>query len=508
MDQPINTNSESVEALLARLRQAQERTNQDPGPSQNGNHYQYQPNINPYEQPQYNGDSHGFSSSIVTPTSDPSFGQAYAQQQQQYDQHPTFYNDRLQYQEHYQAPALQHGPTPAYSVNSLLTSLQSSRQGGYPGPVPPIPPPPQYGFVQPDIGSRQTPTGWNRSKYAPQRQQQQSQTNGHDGRNSANSNLPANPTVSSFNTEPLHRRIQPSVSPSGLPNKSEKQRSPIAYTREPVVEPPRKVPKIATPPTPVAPIVSTPVQPAQYDPYNEDYEEATVPEDAPQAFEELSDVEHDTSGDEEEQVKTTEEEEHARVIAQRNTDEFVNLSYGQALPIITRLLNEDTVMQRLRELKEEQDRMERQLWEKRLEIVKVYRERIENAKADAVRQDEKTGNSLIQKERSAASRALKQYYITRCLPHFDDLHRKHLKIMQEELGIPGLGRPETRRRIPVTMSGRAERPISVDSDDEEGGGEEETMNPGDVELAEEEKQKMLARRRKIMSVIESVMSDA
>lgn len=81
--------------------------------------------------------------------------------------------------------------------------------------------------------------------------------------------------------------------------------------------------------------------------------------------------------------------------------------------------------------------------------------------------------------------------------------------MQEELGIPGLGRLETRRKISVTMAGRAERPISLDSDDEEGGGEEaEKVKPVDAESAEEEKQKMLARRRKIMSVIESVMSDS
>jgi hypothetical protein len=33
-------------------------------------------------------------------------------------------------------------------------------------------------------------------------------------------------------------------------------------------------------------------------------------------------------------------------------------------------------------LKEEQDKMERQLWEKRLEIVKVYRERMEKAKEE------------------------------------------------------------------------------------------------------------------------------
>lgn len=82
--------------------------------------------------------------------------------------------------------------------------------------------------------------------------------------------------------------------------------------------------------------------------------------------------------------------------------------------------------------------------------------------------------------------------------------------MQEELGIPGLGRLETRRKIPVTMSGRAEKPISIDSDDDddaEGENKDEKAKPGDVELAEEEKQKMLARRRKIMSVIESVMSD-
>ncbi|KAJ9126996.1 hypothetical protein QFC24_001227 [Naganishia onofrii] len=516
MDQPINTNSESVEALLARLRQAQERTTQQTGPAQNGNHYQYQQSIQPYQQPHYPGNLQDFSSSIATPTSGhgPSFAQPYAQQHQ-YEQSGTFYNDRLQYQQHYEPPLSQHDHQPASSVDSLLASLQSSRQGGYPNFGPPIPPlsQPQYGFTQPDIGYHPNPSGWNRSKYAPQQQQQrqQRQANGHNDRNSVNPNLSAKSTASGANSEPITRRIQPSASPNGLLKEPEKQQSPSMHTREPVVEFTREVAKIATLPSPVAPIVSAPARPANYDPYDEDYERPPVQVDSLQMHDEQpSEVDDNISEEEAEAAKKSEEEEQAKVVAQRNMDEFVNLSYGQALPIISRLLNEETVMRRLKELKEEQDKMERQLWEKRLEIVKVYRERMEKAKEDATRQDVKTGNTLIQKERSAASRALKQYYITRCLPHFDDLHRKHLKIMQEELGIPGLGRLETRRKIPVTMSGRAEKPISIDSDDDddaEGENKDEKAKPGDVELAEEEKQKMLARRRKIMSVIESVMSD-
>ncbi|KAJ9098672.1 hypothetical protein QFC21_004320 [Naganishia friedmannii] len=517
MDQPMITNSESVEALLARLRQAQERANQETAAPQDGGQYQYQHNINPYEQPHYNGNSQGF---IVAPTSghDPSFGQAYAQQQQ-YEHHDTFYNDRLQYQQHYLSPAPQNGHQPAYSVNSLLTSLQSSRQGGYPAPAPPVPLPPpaqtQYGYVQPDTGYRQNTSGatsgWNRSKYAPQQLQQQRQSplNGHNRGNSANANLPANPTSSGTNSEPLNRRPQLSVSPNGLPKNPETQQSPVTDTREPVTEPPRAVAKIVTPSTPVAPIVSVPARPAHYDPYNEDFEAEAVPEDPPQVPDEPSEIDDDSSGEEEEVAKKTEEDELARLVAERNTDEFVNMSYGKALPIISKLLNDDAVMQRLKELKEEQDRMERQLWDKRLDIVKMYRERMEKAKEDAVRQDVKTGNTLIQKERLAASKALKQYYTTRCLPHFDDLHRKHLEIMQEELGVPGLGRLETRRTITITMSGRADKPISIDSDDDDQGGKEQgKVKPIDAEAAAEEEQKMLARRRKIMSVIESVMSDS
>lgn len=116
------------------------------------------------------------------------------------------------------------------------------------------------------------------------------------------------------------------------------------------MESPGEVIKIPTPPTQAAPIVSTPAQPVHYDPYDENYEDTTVPEDTPQTHEEATTVDVESSGDEEELAKRTEEEEHARAVAERNTDEFVNLSYGQALPIITKLLNDDAVMQRLKEV--------------------------------------------------------------------------------------------------------------------------------------------------------------
>ena len=86
--------------------------------------------------------------------------------------------------------------------------------------------------------------------------------------------------------------------------------------------------------------------------------------------------------------------------------------------------------------------------------------------------------------------------------------------MQQELGIPGLGRVEARRRDTSSTPGGAERPFAVDSDDE--GDDDQTSEmerdrltgkPGAEDLTEEAREKALARRRKIMGLIESIMAD-
>lgn len=86
--------------------------------------------------------------------------------------------------------------------------------------------------------------------------------------------------------------------------------------------------------------------------------------------------------------------------------------------------------------------------------------------------------------------------------------------MQQELGIPGLGRPEARRRNTAGIPGGAERPIAVDSDDESGNDgtpDMERDGKGGQEVAdratEEAREKALVRRRKIMGLIESIMAD-
>lgn len=75
--------------------------------------------------------------------------------------------------------------------------------------------------------------------------------------------------------------------------------------------------------------------------------------------------------------------------------------------------------------------------------------------------------------------------------------------MQQDLGIPGLGRLETRRKNNL---GGAERPIAIDTDEEEEA-EERKVFDSVVGVEEEEREKMLARRKKIMNLIESIMSD-
>lgn len=82
--------------------------------------------------------------------------------------------------------------------------------------------------------------------------------------------------------------------------------------------------------------------------------------------------------------------------------------------------------------------------------------------------------------------------------------------MQEELGIPGLGRFEARRKDTTAHPGGAERPILIDSDDEDDEADAEEQEVFDAvvgAVADEEREKMLARRKKIMDLIESIMSD-
>lgn len=82
--------------------------------------------------------------------------------------------------------------------------------------------------------------------------------------------------------------------------------------------------------------------------------------------------------------------------------------------------------------------------------------------------------------------------------------------MQEELGIPGLGRLESRVKKTPAHTGGSERPITIDSDedDEDDAEEQEVFDAVVGAVAEEEREKMLARRRKIMGLIESIMADA
>jgi hypothetical protein len=112
-----------------------------------------------------------------------------------------------------------------------------------------------------------------------------------------------------------------------------------------------------------------------------------------------------------------------------------------------------------------------------------------------------------QKEKSAAQKALRQFYTTRCLPFYDELHAKHLRIMQLELGVPGLGRLEARRKDVTGIRGIAERPIAVDSDDEEDEERKEKPLVGREVQSEEAREKMLVRRKKIVGLIESIMAE-
>jgi hypothetical protein len=100
--------------------------------------------------------------------------------------------------------------------------------------------------------------------------------------------------------------------------------------------------------------VPAPTKSAAYDPYDEDFD---PPEEMPQVPDEddaMSDPEDEVAPSEKEDKDAGAEldnggEDQAKKLKQeRNEDAFVNMSFGKASVVVTRLLSDDAVLRRLK----------------------------------------------------------------------------------------------------------------------------------------------------------------
>lgn len=98
--------------------------------------------------------------------------------------------------------------------------------------------------------------------------------------------------------------------------------------------------------------VPTGTKSVAYDPYDEDFD---PPEEAPQRPDEddaMSDPEDDVAPSEKDKDAGAEldgggEDQATRLKRERNEDAFVNMSFGKASVVVTRLLSDDSVLRRL-----------------------------------------------------------------------------------------------------------------------------------------------------------------
>lgn len=109
----------------------------------------------------------------------------------------------------------------------------------------------------------------------------------------------------------------------------------------------------ASPPRTTPHATSVPVRSAGYDPYDEDFDPPLEPrDDDPMGSESEDEAARIEKEDKEAQAEAEKEEEEraAQLKERRNEDEFVNMSFAKASVVVTRLLSDDSVMRRLKEV--------------------------------------------------------------------------------------------------------------------------------------------------------------
>ncbi|WVQ72058.1 hypothetical protein IAR50_001602 [Cryptococcus sp. DSM 104548] len=118
-----------------------------------------------------------------------------------------------------------------------------------------------------------------------------------------------------------------------------------------------------------------------------------------------------------------------------------DLSFAKALPIITRLLNDDNFKKELRKMKQDQDALERRLWAKQEKVKGDYERQTKAEKEIA-----KIARRPIPPEKTrqwskSLATALQTFYTQQCVPSIDGLALRQRQRLRE-LGVPGLGRED------------------------------------------------------------------
>ncbi|KAH9962387.1 hypothetical protein BC827DRAFT_1093537, partial [Russula dissimulans] len=150
------------------------------------------------------------------------------------------------------------------------------------------------------------------------------------------------------------------------------------------------------------------------------------------------------------------------------------LSFQQALPHISRLMEDPHVVESLTKMKEEQDKLERQLWEEREDIRKGHEEKVTVAKNkyatcrtclsrdDPFSRAKMIGVGMSKQEAQLMSDAfrmeLRKFDAERVLPAWDSLVRGQ-QARLEALKVPTMyvtndaGQAEKQRRVVHVLEG-------------------------------------------------------
>lgn len=114
-----------------------------------------------------------------------------------------------------------------------------------------------------------------------------------------------------------------------------------------------------------------------------------------------------------------------------------NMNFTQALPIIANLASNDSVLQRLKKIREQQNSTERQLWEERNQIIKSQEEKIRVAQTKAAIIGVDMSEKEVQSLQASFIEDLRKFDLERILPAWDSLVASQQRAL-EEIGVPGI----------------------------------------------------------------------
>ncbi|KZV71410.1 hypothetical protein PENSPDRAFT_577785 [Peniophora sp. CONT] len=128
---------------------------------------------------------------------------------------------------------------------------------------------------------------------------------------------------------------------------------------------------------------------------------------------------------------------HAATADQSQQKDFRTMTFQKSLSHVSTLVEDETFVQAMKSMKEEQDALERKLWEERTEILDRHEQKVKAAKAQA----QIIGSGLSKLDADLLSDAIrqeiKQFEMERGLPAWDGLVAKHQAAM-EVLTVPAM----------------------------------------------------------------------